>query len=58
MYFCLWVADAAILAIHQGSEGLPRRANALARGALVAAANEKARISTGEHVRIAFTEII
>jgi type II secretory pathway predicted ATPase ExeA len=51
-------ADEAVLAIHQGSGGLPRRANALARGALVAAANEKAQIATGEHVRLASTEII
>ena len=51
-------ADEAVLAIQQGSGGLPRRANALARGALVAAANEKSQIVTGEHVRLASTEII
>lgn len=51
-------ADEAVLAIHQGSGGLPRRANALARGALIAAANEKAQLVTGEHVRLASTEII
>jgi type II secretory pathway predicted ATPase ExeA len=51
-------ADEAVLAIHQGSGGLPRRANALARGVLVAAANEKSQIVSGEHVRLASTEII
>lgn len=51
-------ADEAVLAIHQGSGGLPRRANALARGALFAAANEKVQLATAEHVRIAATEII
>ncbi len=51
-------ADEAVLAIHQGSGGLPRRANALARGALVAAADEKSQIVSSEHVRLASTEII
>ncbi len=48
----------AILAIHQGSGGLLRRANILASGALIAAATEKCSIVSGEHVRIASTEII
>lgn len=48
----------AVLAIHQNSGGLLRRANALARGSLVAAANEKLRVVAAEHVRIASTEII
>jgi type II secretory pathway predicted ATPase ExeA len=51
-------AEEAILAIHQGSGGLLRRANNLARGALLAAAIEKCRTVAAEHVRIASTEII
>ena len=50
--------DEAILAIHQGSGGLLRRANLLAKGALVAAANEKCQIVSPEHVRMAATEIM
>ena len=50
--------DEAILAIHQGSGGLLRRANLLAKGALIAAAREKCRLVSPEHVRIASTEII
>lgn len=51
-------AEEAILAIHQGSGGLLRRANALARGALIAAASEKAQVASAEHVRIASSELI
>ena len=51
-------ADEAVLAIHQGSGGLLRRANLLAKGALVAAANEKCQIVSPEHVRMAATEIM
>lgn len=51
-------AEEAVLAIHQGSGGLLRRANILARGSLIAAAAEKCSIVSGEHVRIASTEII
>ena len=51
-------SDEAILAIHQGSGGLLRRANFLAKGALIAAAGEKCRVVAAEHVRIASTEII
>lgn len=51
-------AEEAVLAIHQGSGGLPRRANTLARGALIAAARENAQLVAGEHVRLAATEII
>jgi len=51
-------ADEAILAIHQGSGGLLRRANNLARGALIAASKEQGKIVSAEHVRIASTEII
>ena len=52
------LAEEAITAIHQGSGGLLRRANNLARGALLAAATEKAPLVTAEHVRIASTEIL
>jgi RNAse (barnase) inhibitor barstar len=51
-------ADEAILAIHQGSGGLLRRANLLAKGALIAAANEKCTVVSAEHVRMASTEVI
>jgi general secretion pathway protein A len=49
--------DAAVTAVHQGAGGLPRKANHLARGALIAAANQKNQIVTPEHVRLAATEI-
>jgi type II secretory pathway predicted ATPase ExeA len=48
----------AITAIQQGSGGLLRRANHLARGALVAAAHEKTQLVSSEHVRIASTELL
>lgn len=51
-------SEQAITAIHQGSGGLLRRANNLARGALMAAASEKCPVVSAEHVRIASTEII
>ncbi len=46
------------LAIHQGSGGFPRRANILARGALIAAARDKSQAVTPDHVRLAATELI
>lgn len=49
--------EAAVTAIQQGSGGLFRKANHLARGALIAAANEKSITVTAEHVRLAATEI-
>lgn len=49
--------DTAVTAIQQGSGGLFRKANHLARGALVAAAHHKAQLVTAEHVRIAATEL-
>jgi type II secretory pathway predicted ATPase ExeA len=49
--------DAAITAIHQGSGGLLRKANHLARGALIAAAGEESMSIKAEHVRLAATEI-
>jgi len=51
-------SDEATLAIHQGSGGLLRRANLLAKGALMAAANEKCQLVSAEHVRMASTEIM
>ncbi len=48
----------AITAIHQGSGGLFRKANHLARGALIAAAGDQSRMVNAEHVRLAATEIL
>jgi type II secretory pathway predicted ATPase ExeA len=48
----------AITAIQQASAGLLRRANHLARGALIAAANEKCQQVSAEHVRLAATELL
>jgi len=50
--------DQATLAILQGSGGLLRRANTIARGALMAAANDQENLVSPEHVRLAATEII
>ena len=47
----------AITAIHQGSGGLFRKANHLARGALIAAAKVQSMAVTAEHVRLASTEV-
>ncbi len=49
---------AAITAIHQGSGGLYRKANNLARGALIAATAEKTLKVTAEHVRQADSELV
>ena len=49
--------DAAITAIYQGSGGLLRKANHLARGALIAAAGKESMSVSAEHVRLAATEI-
>ena len=51
-------SEEAILAVHQGSGGLLRRANLLARGALIAGTREECKVVSAEHVRIASTEII
>lgn len=50
--------EPAITAIYQGSAGILRKANLLARGSLVAAATEKEISVSPEHVRIAATEIM
>ncbi len=51
-------SEPAVTAIQQGSGGLLRRANHLARGALIAAAHEKIQMVSAEHVRIASTELV
>ena len=50
--------DQAITGIYQGSAGILRKANFLARGALIAAATEKEASVSAEHVRLASTELI
>jgi type II secretory pathway predicted ATPase ExeA len=50
--------EQAVTAIHQGSGGLFRKANHLARGALIAAASEKSQTVTAEHVRMADSELL
>lgn len=47
----------AITGIHQGSGGLFRKANHLARGAIIVAAKQKSMTVTADHVRMAATEI-
>lgn len=49
--------ETAVTAIHQGSGGLYRKANHLARGAIIAAAKSDSAMVTAEHVRLAATEI-
>jgi len=49
--------ETAITAIHQGSGGLFRKANLIARGAIIVAANKKSMTVTADHVRMASTEI-
>jgi type II secretory pathway predicted ATPase ExeA len=50
--------DSAITAIHQGSGGLFRKANHLARGALIAAASQQTLNINAEHVRLAASELL
>lgn len=49
--------NSAVTAIHQGSGGLFRRANHLARNALIAAATSQSMAVNSEHVRLASTEV-
>jgi general secretion pathway protein A len=49
--------DTAVTAIHQGSAGIYRKANNLARGALIAATMDQKKLVSAEHVRIAASEI-
>lgn len=48
----------AINAVHQNSGGLLRKANHLARGALIVAAGQKSATVNAEHVRVASTELL
>jgi len=50
--------EPAITAVHQGSGGLFRKANHLARGALIAAAGDKSQTVTADHVRMADSELL
>jgi len=50
-------SEDAVFAIHQGSGGLLRKANSLAKTALMACAGEDSHTVSAEHVRIASTEI-
>ena len=50
--------EQAITAVHQGSGDLFRKANHLARGALIAATGNKAQIVTADHVRMADSELL
>lgn len=49
--------SAAVTAIQQGSGGLFRKANHLARGAVIVAAKQKSMTVTADHVRTASTEV-
>ena len=51
-------SDQAITAIYQGSAGILRKANYLARGGLIAAATDKEQVVSAEHVRLASSELI
>lgn len=48
----------ALTAIYQGSGGLLRKSNSLARGGLIAAAIEEKNFVSAEHIRIAASELI
>jgi general secretion pathway protein A len=50
--------EQAITAIYQGSAGILRKANSLARGGLIAAATEKEQLVSAEHIRLASTELL
>lgn len=50
--------DSAITAIYQGSAGILRKANHLAKGGLIAAMNEEENSISADHIRIASTEIM
>ncbi|MBN1601318.1 MAG: AAA family ATPase [Chitinispirillaceae bacterium] len=50
-------SDEAVFAIHQGSGGLLRKANSLAKMAMLACVMDKEQTVAAEHVRVAATEI-
>ncbi len=49
--------ESSVLAIHQGSGGILRKANLMARGALLAATLKNSKLVSAEHVRLAATEL-
>jgi type II secretory pathway predicted ATPase ExeA len=51
-------SESAITAIQQGSGGILRRANFLAKGSLIACSIDAEDVVSAEHVRIASTELI
>lgn len=51
-------SEQAITAIYQGSAGILRKTNFLARGGLIAAATEKTQVVSAEHIRLASTELL
>lgn len=51
-------SEEAVLSIQQNSGGLLRRANALAKGSLMAADLEECPVVSADHVRVASTELI
>ena len=51
-------SEQAITAIYQGSAGILRKSNLLARGGLIAAAMEKEQVVSAEHIRLASTELL
>lgn len=51
-------SEQAITAIYQGSGGILRKTNFLARGGLIAAATEKEQLVSPEHIRLASTELL
>jgi general secretion pathway protein A len=50
-------SDEAVFAIHQGSGGLLRKANALAKMSLLACVMDDAQTVAADHVRVATTEV-
>lgn len=50
-------SEEAVFAIHQGAGGLLRKANSLAKTAMVACSMEGATSVSAEHVRVASTEV-
>jgi general secretion pathway protein A len=50
--------ESSVLAIHQGSGGILRKANLLARGALIGAALKNSKLISAEHVRHAESELL
>ena len=51
-------SDQAISAIYQGSAGILRKTNLLAKGGLIAAATENENVVSAEHIRLASTELM